>query len=145
MQEANNIQREHTMNNGKHDLISIAARIQHAISSNGGYQKISDSTGISVSTLVRMATGKTSPKLTDIIEISLVCNCSLNYIAHGIETQSDIDRAMEQGKKDVEEFFESYRELKDGMLEELAVMQQMQKDVMKTMNELRDKHDQTNK
>ncbi len=73
---------------------AIAQRINEAITQNGGYQKISEITGISVSTLVRAAKGKTEPKLKDVMLISTATGVSLNKIAYGKEDGSTMEKYM---------------------------------------------------
>ncbi|CAH8182068.1 helix-turn-helix domain-containing protein [Vibrio aestuarianus] len=62
---------------------SIAERLKETILKNGGYSKVSEETGISQSTLVRSAAGKTEPKFKDIVAIAKVTQTSLNYLAYG--------------------------------------------------------------
>ncbi len=71
---------------------AIAKRINDAITQNGGYQKISENTGISVSTLVRAAKGKTEPKLKDVMLISAATGVSLSEIAYGKEDGSQMEK-----------------------------------------------------
>ncbi|WP_019281346.1 helix-turn-helix domain-containing protein [Vibrio anguillarum] len=73
---------------------AIAKRINEAITKNGGYQKISEMTGISVSTLVRAAKGKTEPKLRDVMLISSATGVPLSQIAYGEEDGSPIEKSM---------------------------------------------------
>ncbi|ENQ8650673.1 helix-turn-helix domain-containing protein [Vibrio fluvialis] len=72
--------------------MSIAKRINEAITQNGGYNKISEKTGISVSTLVRAAKGKTEPKLTDVMRICSATGVSLNRIAYGQDEGSATEK-----------------------------------------------------
>ncbi|EDK4789787.1 XRE family transcriptional regulator, partial [Salmonella enterica] len=44
-----------------------AERIKNVILENSTYEELAEKTGISVSTLVRIASGKTEPKFSDII------------------------------------------------------------------------------
>lgn len=60
-----------------------AFRIKNAILSSGTYEEIAEKTGINSRTLVRIATGKTEPKFSDIIEISKVTNVSLHRLGFG--------------------------------------------------------------
>lgn len=73
---------------------AIAKRINEAITQNGGYQKISDITGISVSTLVRAAKGKTEPKLKDVMLISSATGVPLSKIAYGEDQASPVEKYM---------------------------------------------------
>ena len=73
---------------------AIAKRINEAITQNGGYQKISDTTGISVSTLVRAAKGKTEPKLKDVMLISAATGVPLSKIAYGENEGSPVEKYM---------------------------------------------------
>lgn len=72
--------------------VEIAKRINEAITQNGGYNSISEKTGISVSTLVRAAKGKTDPKLKDVMLISEATGISLNKLAYGEDSGSPSDR-----------------------------------------------------
>lgn len=77
-------------------MSSKAERFHAAIKENGGYEEISNKTGISVSTLVRIAKGKTEPKLKDAVSISEVTNTSLNYIVYGEKKNNFIDNGAEE-------------------------------------------------
>ena len=72
----------------------IAKRIHKAITQNGGYEKISEATGISVSTLVRASKGKTDPKLKDVITICKVTGAKLLEIAYGENYTSPQEKCM---------------------------------------------------
>ncbi len=78
--------------------VSIADRIKKAIIDNGGYQNISDVTGISKSTLARMAANQTEPKLKDVMAISKATGVSLNYIAYGMLTEDEEESALNEKK-----------------------------------------------
>ncbi len=60
-----------------------AERIKNVILENSTYEELAEKTGISVSTLVRIASGKTEPKFSDIIKIAMVTGIDLNELAHG--------------------------------------------------------------
>ncbi|EDV3658207.1 helix-turn-helix transcriptional regulator, partial [Salmonella enterica subsp. enterica serovar Mikawasima] len=60
-----------------------AKRIKNAILNSSTYEDVSNKTGISVSTLVRISSGKTEPKFSDIIKIARVTGVDLNELAHG--------------------------------------------------------------
>lgn len=57
--------------------------IKNVILENSTYEELAEKTGISVSTLVRIASGKTEPKFSDIIKIAMVTGVDLNELAHG--------------------------------------------------------------
>lgn len=78
--------------------VNIADRIKKAIIDNGGYQNISEATGISKSTLARMAANQTEPKLKDVMAISRVTGVSLNYIAYGMLTEDEEESALNEKK-----------------------------------------------
>lgn len=61
----------------------IAARLKDAILQFGTYEKVADKTGIGSRTLLRIATGRTSPKFEDVIKICAITNTSLQEIAFG--------------------------------------------------------------
>ena len=67
-----------------------AERIKEAILSNGTYEEMADKTGIGSRTLLRIATGKTEPKFSDIVAITKATNTSLDWIAHGSIKQTEI-------------------------------------------------------
>lgn len=60
-----------------------AKRIKKVILEHSTYEELAEKTGISVSTLVRIASGKTEPKFSDIIKIAMVTGVDLNELAHG--------------------------------------------------------------
>ncbi|STG23565.1 Helix-turn-helix [Escherichia coli] len=60
-----------------------AERIRKAILEHGTYEEVADKTGINVRTLVRIATAKTEPKFSDVIEIAKITGTDLNTLAHG--------------------------------------------------------------
>ncbi|HGS5694453.1 TPA: helix-turn-helix domain-containing protein [Vibrio cholerae] len=62
---------------------NIATRLKSVILQFGTYEKVSELTGISVSTLVRISSGKTSPKFDDVVKVCAVTNTSLQEIAFG--------------------------------------------------------------
>lgn len=60
-----------------------AERIKKAVLSIGTYEQVSLKTGISVSTLVRITSGKTEPKFNDVSNIALLSGTSLDFLAFG--------------------------------------------------------------
>lgn len=60
-----------------------AARIKHAILTTGSYEEMAEKTGISVSTLVRITSAKTSPKFDDVVKIAEVSGNDMHWIAYG--------------------------------------------------------------
>ncbi|UFN72784.1 helix-turn-helix domain-containing protein (plasmid) [Vibrio alginolyticus] len=61
----------------------IATRLKDAILQFGTYEKVAELTDISVSSLKRFSSGKTSPKIEDVIKICAITNTSLQEIAFG--------------------------------------------------------------
>lgn len=61
----------------------ISTRLKNAILQFGTYEKVSELTGISVSTLKRVSSGKVSPKFDDVVKVCAVTNTSLQEIAFG--------------------------------------------------------------
>jgi transcriptional regulator with XRE-family HTH domain len=61
----------------------ISERLKNAILSNGGYEIISQKTGISLSTLKRTASGKTEPKFSTVALIAKETGKNLSFIAYG--------------------------------------------------------------
>ncbi|ECD3684873.1 helix-turn-helix transcriptional regulator [Salmonella enterica] len=77
-----------------------AERIKKAILNTSTYEDISDKTGISVSTLVRISSGKTEPKFSDIIQIAKVTGVDINEIAHGTVIDIKKDAVVENNSED---------------------------------------------
>ena len=74
------------MGNNEHEVMADkqrAERIKKVILEHSTYEELAEKTGISVSTLVRIASGKTEPKFSDIIKIAMVTGVDLNELAHG--------------------------------------------------------------
>jgi len=63
--------------------IDLADRLRITITNNGGYEKVSQQTGISVSTLKRSASGRTEPKFKDVMAIAECTGTSVAYLAYG--------------------------------------------------------------
>lgn len=68
---------------------NIAIRLKNTILQYGTYEKVAELTGISVSTLTRISSGKTSPKFDDVMKICAITNTSLQEIAFG-DIQGDL-------------------------------------------------------
>ncbi len=64
-------------------LSNLSERIKFAIKDNGGYDYISEITEISVSTLKRIAAGKTEPKFRDVVNIADATRTPLMYLTYG--------------------------------------------------------------
>lgn len=62
---------------------NFAERVRHAIIDNGGYEYVSEITGISISTLKRIAAGKTQPKFKDVVDISEATRTPLMVLTYG--------------------------------------------------------------
>ncbi|EFA2897240.1 helix-turn-helix transcriptional regulator [Escherichia coli] len=80
-----------------------ANRIKNAILNASTYEEVSNKTGISVSTLVRISSGKTEPKFSDIIRIARVTGVDLNELAHGdiINIKKDAMLKNDEGNDEV--------------------------------------------
>ncbi|ENI4576286.1 helix-turn-helix transcriptional regulator [Salmonella enterica] len=80
-----------------------AKRIKNAILNASTYEEVSNKTGISVSTLVRISSGKTEPKFSDIIRIARVTGVDLNELAHGdiINIKKDAILKSDEGNDEV--------------------------------------------
>lgn len=93
-----------------HDVneVEIAERIKEAITDNGGYGAISEKTGISQSTLVRMASGKTDPKLKDVMKVAHAANIPLHYIAYGFMDPKNTGLQSREAElqKNLDEYYE---------------------------------------
>lgn len=61
----------------------IAKRIKESILEYGTYKMVSQKTGISQSTLVRIASGRTEPKFNDVISICKLTNKNIEELAYG--------------------------------------------------------------
>ncbi|EBU7277110.1 XRE family transcriptional regulator [Salmonella enterica subsp. enterica serovar Heidelberg] len=79
-----------------------AKRIKNAILNSSTYEDVSNKTGISVSTLVRISSGKTEPKFSDIIKIARVTGVDLNELAHGDIVNIKKDAMLKNGEKNDE-------------------------------------------
>ncbi|HBB1519558.1 TPA: helix-turn-helix transcriptional regulator [Escherichia coli] len=79
-----------------------AERIQNVILENSTYEELAEKTGISVSTLVRIASGKTEPKFSDIIKIAMVTGVDLNELAHGDIVNIKEDAMLKNDKQNDE-------------------------------------------
>ncbi|HHY0813580.1 TPA: helix-turn-helix domain-containing protein, partial [Klebsiella pneumoniae] len=66
--------------NNEHEVMADkqrAERIKKVILEHSTYEELAEKTGISVSTLVRIASGKTEPKFSDIIQIAKITGADL--------------------------------------------------------------------
>lgn len=63
--------------------ISRAERIKKSILGYSTYEDVAEKTGISISTLVRISSGKTEPKFSDVILISKITGADLDILAYG--------------------------------------------------------------
>ncbi|HGB6050004.1 TPA: helix-turn-helix domain-containing protein [Salmonella enterica subsp. enterica serovar Java] len=63
--------------------ISRAERIKKSILGYSTYENVAEKTGISISTLVRISSGKTEPKFSDVILISKITGADLDILAYG--------------------------------------------------------------
>lgn len=79
-----------------------AERIKNVILENSTYEELAEKTGISVSTLVRIASGKTEPKFSDIIKIEMVTGVDLNELAHGDIVNIKEDAMLKNDKQNDE-------------------------------------------
>lgn len=62
---------------------NLSERIKYAIKDNGGYDFVSEVTDISVSTLKRIAAGKTEPKFKDVVSIAEATRTPIMYLTYG--------------------------------------------------------------
>ncbi|MGU5146299.1 helix-turn-helix domain-containing protein, partial [Escherichia coli] len=79
-----------------------AERIKNLILEHSTYEELGEKTGISVSTLVRIASGKTEPKFSDIIKIAMVTGVDLNELAHGDIVNIKEDAMLKNDKQNDE-------------------------------------------
>lgn len=79
-----------------------AERIKNVILENSTYEELAEKTGISVNTLVRIASGKTEPKFSDIIKIAMVTGVDLNELAHGDIVNIKEDAMLKNDKQNDE-------------------------------------------
>lgn len=63
----------------------VAERLKIIIRENGGYDKVSDLTNLNRQTLIRICTGKTDPKLSQVVAIINLSNSTINEIIYGKE------------------------------------------------------------
>ncbi|WP_429078846.1 helix-turn-helix domain-containing protein [Aeromonas veronii] len=73
-----------------------AERIKQAILKSGTYEEVAAKTGISVSTLVRITSGKTEPKVKDIADIAKLSGSSADWILFGdvVDIKNESEMAM---------------------------------------------------
>ncbi len=60
-----------------------ALRFKDAILNNGGYEYVSESTGINLRTLKRIAAGQSDPRFSDVIKIAEATDTKINFFASG--------------------------------------------------------------
>ena len=90
-----------------------AERFKTAVLDSGTYEEIAEKTGISISTLVRICSGKTDPKLSDAITIAKVTGQNLNDIIYGDTKEQQIDairsyvRALDGTDEETDESYRS--------------------------------------
>ncbi|BDU37157.1 hypothetical protein [Vibrio nigripulchritudo] len=77
------------------ELQARAERIKEAIKAAGGYEHVSECTGINLRTLKRIAAGQTDPRFSDVIEISRVTGIGINHFVHGDNKIERIGEAFE--------------------------------------------------
>ncbi|BCK31595.1 hypothetical protein VCSRO96_1347 [Vibrio cholerae] len=65
----------------------IALRIKEIIKDYGGYEKMSEKIGVHTQTLLRIAGGKTEPKLKDVVSIAEATGVKLDYIVYGLTNE----------------------------------------------------------
>ncbi|AKB03959.1 helix-turn-helix domain-containing protein [Vibrio cholerae] len=70
-----------------------AQRFKDTIKNIGGYEYVSQKTGINLRTLKRIAAGQTDPRFEDAIAIARATESSLNYIAYGMLTEDEEESA----------------------------------------------------
>lgn len=93
------------MGNNEHEVMADkqrAERIKKVILEHSTYEELAEKTGISVSTLVRIASGKTEPKFSDIIKIAMVTGVDLNELAHGDIVNIKEDAMLKNDKQNDE-------------------------------------------
>ncbi|MFP1883472.1 helix-turn-helix domain-containing protein [Lonsdalea quercina] len=61
----------------------VAMRIKDIILEYGTYKMVSQRTGISQSTLVRIAAGRTEPRFCDVISLCKLTNSNIESLAYG--------------------------------------------------------------
>jgi transcriptional regulator with XRE-family HTH domain len=82
------------MSNTEHGTMADkqrAERIKKAILEYSTYEELAEKSGISVSTLVRIAAGKTEPKFGDVLKIAEVTGVNLYKIAYDSPEQTKRD------------------------------------------------------
>lgn len=73
-----------------------AQRFKDTIKNIGGYEYVSQKTGINLRTLKRIAAGQTDPRFEDAIAIARATESSLNYIAYGMLTEDEEESAASE-------------------------------------------------
>lgn len=64
------------------DIKEVSERLKSIIKEHGGYDKVSEKIGINRQTLIRIATGKTDPKLSQVIKIAELSQYSLDELIY---------------------------------------------------------------
>lgn len=70
---------------------SRAERFKAAILTTGTYEEVAEKSNVSVSTLVRIASGKTDPKLSDAVSIAKVTGQNLNDLVYGESRELQVE------------------------------------------------------
>ncbi|MGR6834079.1 hypothetical protein [Aliivibrio wodanis] len=105
----------------------IAERLKKAILERGGYEKISELTNLSVSTLKRCANGQTEPKFSTVAKISGATRKNIGFIAYGIGDEDSIISAGDESQ-----LKSNIKELKDAHDAHLNIID----DLTRRLNEI---------
>ena len=68
-----------------------AERFKAAILATGTYEEVAEKSGVSVSTLVRISSGKTDPKLSDAVKIAKITRQNLNDLVYGETKEQQVE------------------------------------------------------
>lgn len=63
-------------------MAAVSERLKSIIKEHGGYDKVSEKIGINRQTLIRIATGKTDPKLSQVIKIAELSKFTLDELIY---------------------------------------------------------------
>jgi transcriptional regulator with XRE-family HTH domain len=87
---------------------TISNRIKNIIKAHGGYDNVSEVTGINRQALIRIATGKTDPKLSYVIKLTELANMTVDELIHGefadalkVLTEADRQRESSSATRDL--------------------------------------------
>jgi DNA-binding XRE family transcriptional regulator len=94
--------------------LDVAEKLKAIIKERGGYDKVSEITGINRQTLIRICTGKTDPKFSNVVDIISLSSITLDELVHGKEIATTLDGLIKyererQDSRDQHEFLMMFK------------------------------------